>query len=613
MVIASGESVGPRRRGSALAAGAVPATRRLLGNLLGTVSTRMIAVILLSSVPLALLSGLVSWHSYQSVSGYSNARAEAMQRLFRDRARQDLEQGNRFLAGVSRLGELNDPSQCGAALRVALATQDGRYSALVLFDAAGHRMCAAGAVAGPAPQANTMAARRTGYDLAGDAPGGGRDITMQISHPGGQAGPLTLIAETHVGWSRDEIFGGAHQMGFLERDWPVRAWLFGGGLGVAQVAVPLCIDCGWTAPPDLVAMRVRAEAGHGDAVGWHGTSLAITRLATNLDVLTITQPTREEAQALSTFIMRVIGIVLVLGVGLIAVAVGANRLVVTPLQELTGAVLHWRRAGDYQAREIRYMPMELHELSHAFTQATRSLARHEDDLREAETKQALLIKEIHHRVKNNLQIIASLLNLQANRIRQPEARAEFASARDRVRALATLHRYLYSEGELQTLNMRSFLHELCGQLFQAIGEREGRRIRLEIEAPELAMSTDQAVPLSLVVTEAVSNAVKYAFPDGRSGHVRVSLAPITNGRARLAIEDDGVGIPAGRVETETGIRDGLGIQLIRGFARQLGAQLDVQEGWTREGGGTRYVLVFSLNPEASEAEQLGEDVDAGAR
>ena len=580
--------------------------RRVCAGLLDTVSTRLITIILLSSMPLAILSGLVSWHSYQSVSGYSNARAEAMERLFRERARQDLNQGNRFLAGVSHLPELLDPAACDGALGIALATQDGRYSALALYDHAGRRLCAAGMIS--AAVARTPATSLADYDPAGEPADGRRHIVMQIAHPAGPSGPLTLIAETRIGWSRDEIFGSAHQSGFLERNWPVRAWLFGSD----RAAVPLCVDCGWMVPADLDAMRAQAEAGRGAAVTWNGASVAITRLAASLDVLTVTQPTQDEARALSTFVMRVIGIVLILGLGLVAVALGGNRLVVTPLQELTGAVLHWRQAGDYQAREIRHMPVELRELSRAFTQATRSLARHEDNLREAETKQQLLIKEIHHRVKNNLQIIASLLNLQANRIRQPEARAEFASARDRVRALATLHRYLYSEGELQTFNMRSFLEELCGQLFQAIGEREGRRIRLEIEAPEIAMSTDQAVPLSLVVTEAVSNAVKYAFPGGRSGRVRVILAPITNGRARLAIEDDGIGIPAGRVETETGIRDGLGIQLIRGFARQLGAQLDIQEGWTGDGGGTRYVLVFPLNPEASDAEQPAEDVEAGA-
>ena len=126
-------------------------------------------------------------------------------------------------------------------------------------------------------------------------------------------------------------------------------------------------------------------------------------------------------------------------------------------------------------------------------------------------------------MKNNLQIVASLLNLQASRIRVPEARAEFASARDRVRALATLHRHLYAHGEVHTINMPDFLTELCGQLFQAMGEIEGHRIRLTIEASPLQMSSDQAVPLSLIVTEAVSNALKYAFPQGRTGHVLLRL------------------------------------------------------------------------------------------
>lgn len=209
------------------------------------------------------------------------------------------------------------------------------------------------------------------------------------------------------------------------------------------------------------------------------------------------------------------------------------------------------------------------------------------------------MQEIHHRVKNNLQIIASLLNLQANRIRQPQARAEFQSARDRVRALATLHRHLYAHEELHTINMRLFLTELCGQLFQAMGETEGKRIALSIEAPEVQVSSDQAVPLALIVTEAVSNAVKYAFPHGRRGHVWVHLAA-EGDAATLEVRDDGVGIAAGREETEAGTRDGLGLTLIRGFARQLGATLTVEEGR-----GTRYVVRLPLRRERPEGPNLG--------
>ena len=129
--------------------------------------------------------------------------------------------------------------------------------------------------------------------------------------------------------------------------------------------------------------------------------------------------------------------------------------------------------GKFDPQALRGAPIELRELAQSFAEATRSAADHAAKNDAAVAQQELLMKEIHHRVKNNLQIVASLLNLQASRIRQPEAKAEFASARDRVRALATLHRHLYSQGEVHTINMRQFLTELCGQLFAAMGGARG--------------------------------------------------------------------------------------------------------------------------------------------
>lgn len=230
--------------------------------------------------------------------------------------------------------------------------------------------------------------------------------------------------------------------------------------------------------------------------------------------------------------------------------------------------------------------------------ATITLQQREHDLREAFARQDLLMQEIHHRVKNNLQIIASLMNLQASRIKLPEARAEFQSARDRVRALATVHRHLYAHGELHSIKMREFLVELCEQLFHAMGETPNDRIELDVSAPDVQISSDQAVPLSLIVTEAVSNAVKYAFPRGRRGSVSVRLVT-DDDDAELSIRDDGIGVPAGRVETESGTRDGIGITLIRGFARQLGATLTVEEG-----DGTRYIVRMKLRRERIESPSL---------
>lgn len=280
---------------------------------------------------------------------------------------------------------------------------------------------------------------------------------------------------------------------------------------------------------------------------------------------------------------------------LIVIWLGSFYLLVAPLRSLSEAMSEWNKGAEFKPRSYLALPFEVVELSNSMQRATTTLQQRERELQEAFTHQDLLMQEIHHRVKNNLQIIASLMNLQASRIKLPEARTEFQSARDRVRALATVHRHLYAHGELHSINMREFLVELCEQLFHAMGEEPGTRIALEVSAPELQISSDQAVPLSLIVTEAVSNAVKYAFPRERRGSISVRLVA-HDGDAELTIEDDGVGVPAGRIETESGMRDGIGITLIRGFARQLGATLTVEEG-----GGTRYSVRMKLRRDRDES------------
>ncbi len=586
---------------------AFSAGRRRIRRAFDTVSTRMILIILLSSLPLAVLSGVVSWHNYEIADSASTARAETLLMLLRGRTQQSLARATQALHALDSLGEMRDPQACARMLQLALLLQHPRYRSLAMLDQQGHVLCSAG----PAPPMMPSAVGRPdGIEdvLVRRSSDGAPELAVNLLQKSSSDPSRVLFAELVLGWRQDALFGG-DAAALQNNNQSIRIWL----LGPHGLALPVCPRCGDQPPPELsrVIEQARASPKVGNnvhlAIADPARSAVLGRLAGPIDALVLTDPSTPEARALRVFILRVIGIVLLFGLGLLGVSIGANILVVAPLLQLTAAVTHWRRAGGYDPRNSRVMPAELRELSRAFKQATRSLALHEQELREAEAKQELLIKEIHHRVKNNLQIIASLLNLQANRIRQPEARAEFASARDRVRALATLHRYLYSEGDLQTLNMRSFLQELCTQLFQAIGEKQGHRIQLHIEAPEIAMATDQAVPLSLVVTEAVSNAVKYAFPSGRRGSVRVILSELGGGMGRLVIEDDGIGIPAGRAETETGIRDGLGIQLIRGFARQLGARLDV-----REGGGTRYMLTFPLHPKGEESAADEEDADEGA-
>ncbi len=284
--------------------------------------------------------------------------------------------------------------------------------------------------------------------------------------------------------------------------------------------------------------------------------------------------------------------------GIFIAVAGLDRLVAAPLRRLGAGIDKWRSGNGFDLNDVGGLPHEFRSVALSFKKSTLALSRREADLLRAVQRQELAMQEIHHRVKNNLQVVASLLNLQASRIRVPEAKNEFQAARDRVRALATVHRHLYAHGEINTINMRVFLTDLCGPLLQAMAQGSDERIRFDIDAPELQMTSDQAVPLSLIVTEAVTNAVKYGFPNDRAGTISIKLTP-TGNDVTLDIHDDGIGIPAGRVETEAGTRDGIGIQLIRGFARQLGATLVIEED-----AGTRYLLRMKLRHERAELAAL---------
>ncbi len=188
------------------------------------------------------------------------------------------------------------------------------------------------------------------------------------------------------------------------------------------------------------------------AASAHGTpyAYAATALPNGWRLVTAYRATREHRTALRLLSFRLAELALVVVAGLAAIVFGAETAFGRPLRQLSAAVMRWRAGGAFDPGSLAGAPNEVHDLARSFTEATTALQEREAQLMRAEANQKLLMLEVHHRVKNNLQIIASLLNLQASRIRVPEARAEFQAARDRVRALATLHRHLYAEGELHT-------------------------------------------------------------------------------------------------------------------------------------------------------------------
>ncbi len=551
-----------------------------MGRRVDGVRGRVALLLLVAAVPLLLLALVIILQNAQVVAGAAMERAVAVRAAAAARVGTVLDGTRRLLGSIAIDPDVTqrDLPTCGRALARARGGVPGWLASLLVVDADGRLRCASGPEQdAPAAAQAAGAMRMLGLHVAEaiDGPAGTLEVATARRGPAGFAGAVVavLAAPALLGNLMPPV-GTAWLVDSRGRLLPLGAP--GGG------ALP--------APRDLAGLLASQE-GVVVAPAADGTpsAFALAQLDGRLRLLVATDATGDLAVAQRALRRRVAGLVLLLGAGLAAVAVGANMMLVVPIKGLTAAVLAWRGGAPFDPGSGRGVPAELRQLAGSFAEATGALLERERQLQRAAAEQELLMQEIHHRVKNNLQIVASLLNLQASRIRQPEARREFTAARDRIRALATLHRHLYAHGDLHTLNMRSFLNELCDQLLAALGETPDGRIRLSIEAPALQISSDQAVPMALIVTEVVSNAAKYAFPDGRSGHIRVALTT-TGSRARLVIEDDGVGIPSGPGQSESGWRDGIGMHLIEGFARQLGGTLEVTQN-----GGTRYALDLDLH------------------
>ncbi len=199
--------------------------------------------------------------------------------------------------------------------------------------------------------------------------------------------------------------------------------------------------------------------------------------------------------------------------------------------------------------------------------------RMETELRQSVAEKTALLKEIHHRVKNNLQIMTSLINLQAGRITHPEALAALADTKARLRSMSLLHETLYQSGRMDRVSVPEYLQHLCAHLARSLGAAE-RRIHIVAQAAPLSLEVDQAVPCGLIINELVANACKHAFPQGRAGVVEVQVTRLpAGGKAMLRVADDGVGIPENLdiQRTET-----LGFQLVSGLTRQLQGELCVR-------------------------------------
>ncbi len=212
--------------------------------------------------------------------------------------------------------------------------------------------------------------------------------------------------------------------------------------------------------------------------------------------------------------------------------------------------------------------------------------RAEEQLRVSLREKEALLREVHHRVKNNLQLISSLLSLQAARTRDAGVAELLAESRNRLRSMALVHENLYQLGNFAGIPMATHVRGLCTQLFRSYGAHN-QHVTLETRVADVVLDLDRAIPCSLIINELVTNALKHAFPGGRAGRVAVALGREGGKRHRLEVSDDGVGLPAG---LDPGRAATLGLQLVADLTEQLRGSLHVNPD-----GGTAFTITFDAD------------------
>jgi two-component sensor histidine kinase/ligand-binding sensor domain-containing protein len=223
--------------------------------------------------------------------------------------------------------------------------------------------------------------------------------------------------------------------------------------------------------------------------------------------------------------------------------------------------------GGYVAR-MRTMRRRHAALSLEITQRRRA----EEQLRTSLDEKTVMLKEIHHRVKNNLQVISSLLNLQAGKHRDEQLRKELQESQQRIRTMALIHERLYTSGNLARIGFKEYLDSLVGQLVRSMGTEA---IGWTVEGDDVLLSIGQAIPAALIVNELVTNALKHAFPGGGGGEIVVRIGDHGESVTEFSVRDNGRGLPEGfnihEVET-------LGMQLVATLTTQLDGEVAVERG-----------------------------------
>lgn len=518
------------------------------------------------------------------------------------------------------LERLDDPEACRALLADTVR-QAGLYSFAGFIEPDGTMRCAS---EGEPQDFSGSAAFQA--SLADPRP------VVRRTEAGAVTGLAALIVTTPV-------FDGGRLRGFLSISLPLHAigWLDPHGGPEGEVRPILFNRLG----------EVLSMGGEGDAPeAWWPAGMTLEELAGKGTGAVVQGRTEAGERAVFAFAELVRGQLYVLGVWnpdagpaavlsagrwpwlfplmmwLASIATVYFALHVLVIRHLRQLMRHMRRFAlgdrDLPADPPPDLSRELREVHSTFQKMAALVARDEAELsaalaekEEMLRERTVLLKEVHHRVKNNLQLIASILNLQMRRLQDPHTRRVLQNVQDRVIGLASVHRSLYRSDQLSQLRADTLIDELLRHLF-AVGTEAAGGIDLQTELAPVTLEADQLVPLSLLLTEAVTNALKYGGPPaGGRGRawIRVGLR-VADGRIRLEITNslgpDGAAEASGEDTPGTS----LGSELIEAFAMQLGAEY--AQGPTGDAGGRCWQLRLAFPLRAAEDAPATSDRPAAA-
>jgi two-component sensor histidine kinase len=204
--------------------------------------------------------------------------------------------------------------------------------------------------------------------------------------------------------------------------------------------------------------------------------------------------------------------------------------------------------------------------------AERRLA--EEQARASLAEKETLLREVHHRVKNNLQLISSLLHLQSRKVADNQVLAMYQESQNRIHSMALVHERLYQSTSLAQIDFAQYVHGLAIDLFHSYAI-DPNRIRLKLDLEDTPLDIDMAIHCGLMVNELVSNALKHAFPRGGEGEVSLTLHSEGAGQHCLTVSDDGIGLPPGLEDADS---DRLGLQLVVTIVEQIEGTLEIQRG-----------------------------------